>query len=67
MTKLTVDQDMNVVDTDSVSKRVIGKITLSDKGYTFEKAKQSLGVVKLPIKLSSDEEEELCWLLREYY
>lgn len=67
MTTLKVDKDLNVVDLDSLTKRSLGKIILTDKGYKFERAKQQLGFVRLPIRLSTEEEEQLCWIMKEYF
>ena len=67
MTTLKVDKDLNVVDLDSLTKRSLGRITLTDNGYKFERAKQQLGFVRLPIRLSTEEEEQLCWIMKEYF
>jgi hypothetical protein len=68
MTTLKVDKELNIIDLDSFTHRKLGKIVVNSEGLAkFEREKQQVGFVRLPIRLSTEEEEQLCWLLREYY
>lgn len=67
MVNLKVNSDMQVINMDSHTKRIIGQLEQSEGGITFKRAKLMLGKFGIPIRLSSEEEEALCWLMKEYY
>ena len=65
MTNLSVDRNMRIIDKGSVSGKVVG--FLDKKTLEFRYAKQQVGFLMLPIKLTQTIEEEVCWLQRELY
>jgi len=60
--KLTLTEDMRVIDVESVSQRCVGVIEgNNDVGYSFKAAR----VCGLPVRLTEDEQIEVCYLLAE--
>lgn len=60
--KLTLTEDMRVIDVESVSQRCVGVIEgNNDVGYSFKTTR----VCGLPVRLTEDEQIEVCYLLAE--
>lgn len=63
-TIFNINKDMQIIDTRR-NNNVVGKLYFDEEGVHFKPSKLHLGSVRLPVRLSVEDQEEIAWIMRE--